>query len=299
MKVYIAGPMIGYDEFNFPQFFQAERELIGLGHEPLNPAWNNGDNLEEALKNAEEGGRTWEEYMRKDIVYLAQADIICVLKDWYKSKGARLEVKLAKALDIPVMILRDGKLIPRVEVLGIAGYARSGKDTVAKKLMDYGYINMSFAEPIKEAMYMLNPKVAYDMEDLDYQHIIDTYGIDDAKVKYPEVRRLLQVFGTEVGRSMFGEDVWVDMAMDNMPDGAKVVFTDVRYPNEANAIRNFGGEIWWVEREGVGPLNDHPSENSLNEYLFNYRVKNNGSVEELEQKVLDGLNNHLALTVNA
>jgi hypothetical protein len=295
MKVYIAGPMTGYDEFNFPQFFQAERELKDLGHEPLNPAWNNGLSLEEAVENANYDGRSWQDYMRKDLLFLSQADVVCVLEGWKKSKGAQLEVQIAKALDIPIMILEDGKLVPRVHTLGLAGYARSGKDTVAEELIKQGYIAMSFAGPIKKAMLKLDPQIGSGKS---YKEVVDELGLEKAKTEYDEIRRLLQVFGTEVGRAMFGENFWVDQAINSIPDGFKAVFTDVRYPNEANAIKDFGGEVWRVNREGVGPLNEHASENSLDDYVFDYTVENNGSLEELEEKVAQGLNKVL-LTENA
>jgi len=292
MKVYIAGPMTGYEEFNFPQFFQAERELLALGHEPLNPAWNNGASLEEAVENANYDGRSWQDYMRKDMLSLAQADVVCVLEGWKKSKGAQLEVHIARQLDIPIMILEDGKLVPRVQTLGLAGYARSGKDTVAQELTKQGYITMSFAGPIKKAMLKLDPQIG---ENKSYKEVVDDIGLEKAKTEYEEVRRLLQVFGTEVGRNMFGENFWVDQAINSIPDGFKVVFTDVRYPNEANAIKDFGGEVWWVSREGVGPLNEHISENSLEEYLFDYTIENNGSLGDLEEKVAQGLNKSKSL----
>jgi nucleoside 2-deoxyribosyltransferase len=296
VKVYIAGPMTGKEHHNFPAFFEAEEQLVKMGHEPLNPAWNNGETLEEAIANVDEDGRSLLEYMRKDMVYLSQSDLIVVLDGWRESRGACFEVDVANALNIPVMIIKDNKLVPRIQIMGLAGYARSGKDTVAETLVEQGWEKASFASPIKEAVYTLNPKVAYDMEDLDYQHVVDTYGIDDAKVKYPEVRRLLQVFGTEVGREMFGQNFWVEQAIASVPDGGKVVFSDVRYPNEANSIRYLGGQIWWVQRDGVEALNDHPSENSLDGFMFDNTINNNGTIDELKQQVLDGLNIHLVLT---
>jgi hypothetical protein len=296
MKVYIAGPMTGYEEFNFPQFFQAERELIALGHTPLNPAWNNGLNLQEAVENANYDGRSWQDYMRKDLNFLSQADALCVLDGWKNSKGARLEVHIARQLDIPVMFLEDGKLVPRVQVLGLAGYARSGKDSVAQELNKQGYVSMSFAGPIKKAIAILDPKLENDKS---YNEVVEELGLESAKDEYPEVRRLLQVFGTEVGRTMFGEDFWVDYALNSIPDGLKVVFTDVRYPNEANTIKDFGGEVWWISREGIGPLNDHASENSLIDYPFEFYIDNSGTLEELKDKVLAGLNNDSVLTIDA
>lgn len=296
MKVYIAGPMTGKEHHNFSAFFEAEEQLVKMGYQPLNPAWNNGKTLEEAIANVDEDGRSWLEYMRKDMVYLSQADLIVVLDGWRESRGACFEVDVANALNIPVMIIKDNRLVPRIEIMGIAGYARSGKDTVAETLVEHGWEKASFASPIKEAVYVLNPKVGFDYEDVDYKHVVDTYGIDEAKVKYPEVRRLLQVFGTEVGREMFGPNFWVEQAIASIPDGNKVVFADVRYPNEANAIRYLGGKVLWVNREGVEALNDHPSENSLNTFDFDDTIENNGTTDDLKQKVLNQLNIHPVLT---
>ena len=78
-----------------------------------------------------------------------------------------------------------------------------------------------------------------------------------------------------------------------------IIISDVRYPNEANMIKNFGGQVWWIDREGIGPLNDHASENSLNDYPFEFYIENNGTVEELQDKVLAGLNNDSVLTIDA
>jgi hypothetical protein len=174
-------------------------------------------------------------------------------------------------------------------LIGLSGYARSGKDTVADHLInEFNFSKYSFAAPMKEAMYILNPKVAYDYEDIDYRHAVDTYGIDEAKVKYPEIRRLLQVFGTEVGRSMFGEDFWVEIALGKIKSFHSVI-SDVRFPNEAEAIRAKGGVVWRVNRPGIKPITDHPSEIALDDYPFDLTLFNDSNVEELYKKVEIGL----------
>ena len=48
-------------------------------------------------------------------------------------------------------------------------------------------------------------------ERVTYREAIEERGYTEAKAEFPEVRRLLQVFGTEVGRDLFGENVWVDI----------------------------------------------------------------------------------------
>lgn len=154
-----------------------------------------------------------------------------------------------------------------VTLVGIAGYARAGKDTAAQGLVDIGWTKAAFADPLKRALETLNPIVDVDYDgigvsadrlsdDLKYWN-----GWDSLKTANAEVRRLLQVFGTEVGRNLFGEDFWVKQALD----GAYpyTVFSDVRFKNEADAIREAGGIIIWIDNPEVGPLNDHASENSI------------------------------------
>ena len=84
---------------------------------------------------------------------------------------------------------------------------------------------------------------------------------------------------------MFGQDFWVDTAIKEIPDGAKAVFSDVRFPNEADAIKKLNGQVWRVNRLGVGPANDHASEHALNDYLFDEVLENSTTVNGLQFKV--------------
>lgn len=287
MKIYIAGPMSGVQDWNFPAFFEAERQLLELGHEVINPAHNDGATYDEALASANAGKHSWNWYMRRDLTNLITCDAVCLLPDWKSSKGASLEVNVAKSLDMPLYILRDGVLTPRVEILGLSGWARNGKDTVADHLISkYGYERISFAAPMKEALYRLNPKITINnVVSTPIRIGVDIYGWDDLKTHGPEVRELLQRFGTEVGREMFGEDFWVNAAIDSIEDGSKVIVSDVRYPNEADAIKKLGGEVWRVVRPGFGAANGHASEHALNNYEFDYILDNNSGMELLYDSV--------------
>ncbi|NDB86541.1 MAG: DUF4406 domain-containing protein, partial [Alphaproteobacteria bacterium] len=203
--------MTGMKDFNFPAFFNAEDTLINLGHEVYNPAHNDGPTIELALKAAgtpENPNHTWTYYMRRDLPLVLKSDAICLLPGWQDSNGASLEVTVAKAIGIPLMILKEGSLVPRIEVLGLSGYARSGKDTVGDILTQNGYTKFSFAAELKQAIYNLNPLVSVD--GMTYQRSLIGFDLDQAKVLYPEIRKLLQRMGTEVGRKLFGEDFWVE-----------------------------------------------------------------------------------------
>lgn len=172
-------------------------------------------------------------------------------------------------------------------IIGLSGYAQSGKDTVAQLLcLNYGYERMAFADPMREALYRLNPSIVVD--DTDYydkplQTLVDEHGWDVIK-QNPDVRALLQRMGTEVGRGMFGENFWVQYAMDNLKQ-EKVVFADVRFPNEAKEILQYGGQVWRVNRKGYNPVNDHPSEHAMDNFMFKHVIINEGSVDDLAEEV--------------
>lgn len=286
MRLYIAGPMAGHPEWNYPAFFTAEAELAALGHDPVNPARLDGDTVEAAVAAAgtpEAPVHTWEWYLRSSLGNLAAADGVVLLPGWQSSRGARLEVHLAQALGIPLFILRDGRLRPRVRVIGLSGYARSGKDTIGHFLGERGYVRASFGDHIRTALYTLNPLVGEDRRLAD---VIDTYGWEQAKVERPEVRELLQRLGSEVGRDLIDQNVWVDLTLRNLPDGANVVVTDCRFPNEADVVKRLGGEIWRVMRPGHGPANNHPSEVGLDSWAFDRVFVNDTTREELRERVL-------------
>lgn len=109
MKVYIAGPMRGYPEFNFPAFYAAEERLERMGFEVGNPAaWDDpnevGGNATGDMEEAAQKGFSLRKALSRDMKYIAEeADAIYMLKGWEKSAGATAEHALAKALDLTIM----------------------------------------------------------------------------------------------------------------------------------------------------------------------------------------------------
>lgn len=290
MRIYIAGPMTGHENWNFPTFFETQQALEGLGHEVINPAQNDGKTLGEAIANVDSPDlprKSWGDYMRIDLRSVLAVDAVCVLDGWRNSKGATLEVHVAEELGLPIYILKDGELQPRITIIGVAGWARSGKDTVADHLVSsHGYTKFSFATPMREALYRLNPKITInEVQSTPIRIGVDVYDWEGLKERSPDVRGLLQRFGTEVGREMFGEDFWVNYALDSIPDGTKAVIADVRYPNEADAIKNLGGKVFRVQRNGVVAANEHPSESALNDYEFDSIIENNADIHSLQSVV--------------
>ena len=93
MRVYLAGPMTGYKDFNFPAFAEAAARWRDAGHEVVSPAeMDDGDTTQ-----------PWTYYLRRDLREIVDVDAVAVLPDWQESKGATLEVTVAQGLDIPVL----------------------------------------------------------------------------------------------------------------------------------------------------------------------------------------------------
>lgn len=197
-------------------------------------------------------------------------------------------------------------------LIGLGGYAECGKDAVADLLVEHGnsWFKTYMSKPLEQALLKLDPVVFiqdnlwsdwFDWEDSPYygghlekycrySDLHELVGYEKSK-KVNEVRRLLQVLGTEIGRKMFGEDVWVNKAFGEV-DGAlqadeRVVITGIRYRNELAALSGRGGLAVWVARPGYGPVNAHSSDNTLGPEDFDLTVDNDGSLEDLQALVIE------------
>lgn len=170
-------------------------------------------------------------------------------------------------------------------IIGLSGYARTGKDTIANHLVEnYGFTRMSFADPMREALVRLNPSITIgNLQGASLAWAVGNMGWEKLKEVSPDVRGLLQRMGTEVGRNMFGETFWVDYLMNKALElKTNIVIPDVRFINEADAIRLWNGEVWRVNRSGVDPVNDHASEIELDAYPhFSLIINNDSTVENL------------------
>jgi hypothetical protein len=172
-------------------------------------------------------------------------------------------------------------------LVAFCGYARSGKDTAALVLAEYGYERLAFADALRDSLYALNPIVQVEYA-LRAQEIVDGIGWDRAKVEYPEIRELLQRFGTEVGRTLYGENFWVDRVMTKVKPGGKYVITDVRFPNEQVAVQQAGGRVFRIQRPNVGAANAHSSED-VSRLMVDGVVPNTGSIEAFRESVLSAV----------
>ncbi len=178
-------------------------------------------------------------------------------------------------------------------IIGVNGYARSGKDTVAEILVrNYGFKRFSFADHLRACVFELNPIVGSRFAPRDHdtfryvrwQDVIGEYGYENYKdTEYgDEMRRILQVMGTEVGRNMIQDDVWV-RELDKQ--SGRIIVPDMRFPNEYDKIKNAGGIVWRIDRPDVRPVNPHVSETAIDDKTFDYYIDNSSTIKALEQEV--------------
>lgn len=177
-----------------------------------------------------------------------------------------------------------------VNLIGLYSPAmQSGKSTVSKYLSENaGFIVVKFADPLKEMigtllchMIGLNECVNDYIEGNKKEVVIKPFGVT--------ARNLMQTLGTEWGRKAVYENFWVDITVNRIKEelafGNKVVVEDMRFPNEFDAVKAFGGETWKIERPSAVYTGGHASEGALNNNTFDATFVNQGTIEDLHRLV--------------
>jgi hypothetical protein len=207
-------------------------------------------------------------------------------------------------------------------IIGITGFISSGKDTAANYFVaQHGFKRDSFAGALKDAVASV---FGWDRELLEgltpeariWREQVDPWWSSRLKMSNLTPRWVLQYWGTDVCRFGFHDDIWI-AALENRlrHRNGHTVISDVRFPNEIQAIRNAGGIILWVKRgpmpewyecaleenstpwdsqwllEDAGQLMPqrypqiHQSEWAWVGSVFDYELENNGTVDELYSKL--------------
>lgn len=172
--------------------------------------------------------------------------------------------------------------------VGLVGKARAGKDTAAATLVALGWQRVAFADPLRDMAYAVDPHIEIagnrGHSFLRLSAVVDAVGWEKAK-SYPDVRRFLQRLGSDGVRDHLGADLWVAAAMARVD--RPTVFPDVRFPNEADAIRARGGIIVRVVRREhlTGEQADHPSETALDGLEPDATVCNDGTIADLQAAI--------------
>lgn len=103
-------------------------------------------------------------------------------------------------------------------------------------------------------------------------------------------RLLLQLLGTECGRQIIHPNIWVNSLFADFTVDSKWIISDLRFPNEFDAIKERGGIIFRVNRKGFENTGNHESETALDNHVFDYTIENNSSLEQLKRDMRELLN---------
>lgn len=168
-------------------------------------------------------------------------------------------------------------------IIGLSGYAGSGKDTVAQMIQelqpDKNWQIKKFSGKLKEMASLLTG--------IDVGYFEDQYFKQNRVIlcgdKGYKARNFLQFLGTECVRDLLGEDVWVNALLkDYNGEKDNWIITDVRFSNEAEAVSLLGHVVKIVRGSAV---NGHPSETALDNYTLDYCLNNMGDLEDLRTEV--------------
>lgn len=164
-----------------------------------------------------------------------------------------------------------------------------------------------FADKLKDIVCLL---IGCTREQLEDQEFKQTelgkewwYYFDDTKIKKPFIgnsikdgdylvkltpRSILQLLGTEAGRSIIHPNIWINSLFSDYKDcTSNWIITDTRFPNEADSIKNRDGILIRINRENNN-TDTHLSETSLDNYEnWDYTINNNRTIQDLINKVED------------
>ena len=194
-------------------------------------------------------------------------------------------------------------------IIGLVGFIGSGKGTVGDILEQKGFVKDSFAKPLKDACSVM---FGWPREMLEGDTEVSRKWREEPDVYWSEKfgksfspRLALQLMGTEAGRNVFHEDIWV-ISLLNRSKGKDVVVTDVRFQNEIKYIQDNGGIVIRVKRGeepewynlaldanqgfssaqmGMRDKGIHQSETNWIGSDFDYVIENDGTITDLGNKV--------------
>lgn len=175
-------------------------------------------------------------------------------------------------------------------IIALSGAAGCGKDTVANRLMETGaWGKYAFASPLKNgvsAMFNIS------MDDIENPVIKNSPNYKFGR----SIRYILQTIGTEFGRNLIADDVWLQLAKENIEHQLKyvdnIVITDCRFENEADMIHAMGGEVIRIVRDNnphtaniaSNAIGNHASESGFPIDKCDHIIYNNRSLHEFEEE---------------
>ena len=173
----------------------------------------------------------------------------------------------------------------RVRIIGLSGRAGSGKTTVAG---------------------MIPAAVVIQLADPLYAALSTMLGVPESMLRSPAYkerpflglgkspRQMMQTLGTEWGRELIDRHIWIRLLEKRIEtlraQGVRtIVVADVRFENEADAIRRMDGQVWRVRRDEPATASAHSSECGVGLEDEEPEIVNTGTLDDLRERVLEAL----------
>lgn len=155
-------------------------------------------------------------------------------------------------------------------IVGLCGPAGSGKTTIAKTLVEnHGFIRKPFAGPLKRMI-----AAGFNIEPYLLDGPREVKALPMSIFGGKTLREVMQTIGTEWGRNLICEDLWANAWQTDIGIGYSYVADDLRFANEAAAVRNLGGYVIRLNRDGSGINSSHASE-KLEGFVPDLEIDNN------------------------
>ena len=231
-------------------------------------------------------------------------------------------------LDVVIKLLYTRVTLGGSMIIGVCGFIGSGKDTIADYLTNFHeFRRESFANTLKDAVSkvfgwdrtMLEGRTKQARE---WREQVDPWWSERLNMPDLTPRLMLQLWGTEVCRKGFHDDIWIASLENKLRTSTDdIVISDCRFPNEIKSIRNAGGIVirvkrgeepewyedavsmnsgetgnmsWALSKERINKLGIHASETAWVGTRFDHVLTNNGTIDELTNKVKGLVQDRLA-----
>lgn len=153
---YLAGPMSGLPQFNYPKFHRLAATLRDYGFTIISPAEQDSKDMQVAAMSSTDGlvdgkkpvdsatvvfqGETWGDVMARDVkLIFEKCDGVIAMDDWYKSKGARLEVFISRLLGKPTYVVTESEYGVKVDSMTVGDFEHGTvKGTPYYHVYEYG-----------------------------------------------------------------------------------------------------------------------------------------------------------------
>lgn len=174
-------------------------------------------------------------------------------------------------------------------IFAFAGRRGSGKSTASETLYERGYVDVKFADPLKNMLRAFYRTVEVDADTIERKLEGDLKEVPCDWLGGKTPRFAMQKLGTE-WRNMISETLWSDILYKRVMEGMcgdKIVVSDLRFKHELPPLEELGAVVAMIKRDAApqDAYSEHVSESGIDSLPIDLVVTNNGTIEELRARI--------------